>query len=98
MESLGNDDVSPLNSPKYEMVRDDVKQKMPEGIAWVNFVTFTAPLYFYCCAFRLFSLLAEGCTITDICLQFISVLTYSLFTNFPFHFQILSPAVKMNCM
>ena len=39
----------------YEMVRDDVKQKMPEGTAWVDFVTFTAPLYFYCCAFRLFS-------------------------------------------
>ena len=55
MESLGNDDVSPLNSPKYEMVRDDVKQKMLEGIAWVDFVTFTAPLYFYCFPFRLFS-------------------------------------------
>ena len=26
MESLGKDDVSALNSPKYEMVRDDVKQ------------------------------------------------------------------------
>ena len=55
MESLGNDDVSSLNSPKYEIVRDDVKQKMPEGSAWVDFVTFTAPLYFYCCEFRLFS-------------------------------------------
>lgn len=55
MESLGNDDVSALNSPKYEMVRDDVKQKMPEGTAWVDFVTFTALLYFYCFAFRLFS-------------------------------------------
>ena len=33
MESLGNDDVSPLNSPKYEIVRDDVKQKIPEGTA-----------------------------------------------------------------
>ena len=44
MESLGNDDVSPLNSPKYEMVRDEAKQKMPEGTAWVDFVTFTAPL------------------------------------------------------
>ena len=31
MESLGNDDVSSPSSPKYEMVRDDVKQKMPEG-------------------------------------------------------------------
>ena len=38
MESLGNDDVSSLNSPKYEIVRDDVKQKMPEGSAWVDFV------------------------------------------------------------
>ena len=55
MELLGNDDVSPLNSPKYEMVRDDVKEKMPEGTAWVDFVPFTAPLHFYCCAFRLFS-------------------------------------------
>ena len=55
MESLGNDDVSPLNSPKYEMVRDEAKQKIPEGTAWVDFVTFTAPLYFYCCEFRLFS-------------------------------------------
>ena len=55
MESLGNDDVSALSSPKYEMVRDDVKQKMPEETAWVDFVTFTAPyLYFYCFAFRLF--------------------------------------------
>ena len=42
MESLGNDDVSPLNSPKYEMVRDDVKQKMPEETAWFEFVTFTS--------------------------------------------------------
>ena len=48
MELLGNDDVSPLNSPKYEIVRDDVKQKMPEGTASVDFVTFTAPLYFLC--------------------------------------------------
>ena len=32
MESLGNDDVSPMNCRKYEMVRDDVKQKMPEDI------------------------------------------------------------------
>ena len=55
MESLGNDDVSPLNSPKYETVRNDVKQKMLEGTAWVDFVTFSVPLYFYCCAFRLFS-------------------------------------------
>ena len=55
MESLGNDDVSSPNSPKYDMVRDDVKQKMPEASAWVDFVTFTAPLYFYCCAFRLIS-------------------------------------------
>ena len=31
MESLGNDYVSSRSSPKYEMVRDDVKQKMPEG-------------------------------------------------------------------
>ena len=54
MESLGNDDVSPLNSPKYEMVRDDVKQKMPEETAWVDFVTFTALLPFYRFAFRLF--------------------------------------------
>ena len=30
MESLGNDDVSSPNSPKYDMVRDDVKQKMPK--------------------------------------------------------------------
>ena len=37
------------------MLRDDVKQKMAEGTVWVDFVTFTAPLYFYCCAFRLFS-------------------------------------------
>ena len=42
MESLRNDDVSPLNSPKYEMVRDDVKQKMPEETAWFEFVTFTS--------------------------------------------------------
>ena len=55
MESLGNDDVSSPNFPKYDMVRDDVKQKMPEASAWVDFVTFTAPLYFYLCAFRLFS-------------------------------------------
>ena len=55
MESLGNDDVSPLNYPKYEMVRDDVKQKMPEETAWVDFVTFTALLCFYRFAFRLFS-------------------------------------------
>ena len=55
MESLGNYDVSPLNSLKYEMVRDCVKQKMPEGTAWVDFVTFTAPLYFYCFALRRFS-------------------------------------------
>ena len=55
MESLGNDDVSSPNSPKYEMVRDNVKQKMPEGSAWVDFVTFTATLYFYLCVFRLFS-------------------------------------------
>ena len=47
MESLGNYDVSPLNSPKYEMLRDDVKQKMAKGTVWVDFVTFTAPLYFY---------------------------------------------------
>ena len=26
MELLGNDDISALNSPNYEMVRDDVKQ------------------------------------------------------------------------
>ena len=45
----------PLNYPKYEMVRDDVKQKMPEETAWVDFVTFTALLYFYRFAFRLFS-------------------------------------------
>ena len=37
------------------MVSDDVKQKMPEGTAWVDFVTFTALLYFYRFAFRLFS-------------------------------------------
>ena len=55
MESLGNYDVSSLNSPKYEMLRDDVKQKMAKGTVWVDYVTFTAPLYFYCCAFRLFS-------------------------------------------
>ena len=55
MESLGNYDVSPLNSRKYEMLKDDVKQKMAKGTVWVDFVTFTAPLYFYCCAFRLFS-------------------------------------------
>ena len=55
MESLGNYDVSPLNCPKYEMLRDDVKQKMAEGTVWIDFGTFTAPLYFYCCAFRLFS-------------------------------------------
>ena len=56
MESLGNDDVSALNSPKYEMVKDDVKQNlMPKGTAWDYFVTFTALLYFYCFAFRLFS-------------------------------------------
>ena len=55
MESLGNYDVSPLNSPKYEMVSDDVKQKMPEETAWVDVVTFTALLYFYRFAFRLFS-------------------------------------------
>ena len=47
MESLGNYDVSSLNSPKYEMLRDDVKQKMAKGTVWVDFVTFTAPLYFY---------------------------------------------------
>ena len=29
MESLGNDDVSSPNSRKYELVGDDVKQKMP---------------------------------------------------------------------
>ena len=34
MELLGNDDVSPLNCTKYGMVRDDVKQKMPEDIKW----------------------------------------------------------------
>ena len=55
MESLGNYDVSPPNSPKFEMVSDDVKQKMPEETAWVDFVTFTALLYFYRFAFRLFS-------------------------------------------
>ena len=31
MESLGSDDVSPLNSPKYEIVRDDVNRKCPKG-------------------------------------------------------------------
>ena len=55
MESLGNYDVSPPNFPKYEMVSDDVKQKMPEETAWADFVTFTALLYFYRFAFRLFS-------------------------------------------
>ena len=35
MESLGNDDVSPMNCRKYEMVRDDVNQKMPEDIKGV---------------------------------------------------------------
>ena len=55
MESLSNDDVSPLNSPKYEMVRDDVKQKMPEQTSWFDFVTFTAFLYFYRFALCLFS-------------------------------------------
>ena len=30
----------PWTPPKYEMVRDDVKQNyMPEGTAWVDFVT-----------------------------------------------------------
>ena len=62
MESLGNYDVSPLNSPKYEMVSDDVKQKMPEETAWVDFVTFTALLYFYRFAFRLlFDILWSSC-------------------------------------
>ena len=31
MESLGNDDVSPLNSPKYEIVRDNVNRKCSKG-------------------------------------------------------------------
>ena len=33
-ESLGNDDISAPNAPKYEMIRDGVKQKMPEGTPW----------------------------------------------------------------
>lgn len=46
-ESLGNDDISAPNSPKYEMIRDGVKQKMPEGTScfewtpWFEFVTVT---------------------------------------------------------
>lgn len=38
-ESLGNDDISAPNAPKYEMIRDGVKQKMPEGAPWFEFVT-----------------------------------------------------------
>ena len=33
-ESLGNDDISAPNAPKYEMIRDGVKQKMSEGTPW----------------------------------------------------------------
>jgi len=33
MESLGNDDVLALNAHKYEMARDDVKQRMPKETA-----------------------------------------------------------------
>lgn len=40
-ESLGNDDISAPNAPKYEMIRDGVKQKMPEGTPWFEFVTVT---------------------------------------------------------
>ena len=45
MESLVNDDVSALNAHKYEMARDDVKQRMPKETAWVDFVIFIVQLY-----------------------------------------------------
>ena len=38
-ESLGNDDISAPNAPKYEMIRDGVKQKMPEGTPWFEWTT-----------------------------------------------------------
>ena len=40
MELLGNNDVSGPNDCKYEMVKDDVKQKILKGTSWVDFVTF----------------------------------------------------------
>ena len=48
MESLGNDDVSPMNCRKYEMVRDDVKQKMPEDIKWHLLHLYTTVVRFVC--------------------------------------------------
>ena len=42
---MANDDVSALNAHKYEMARDDVKQRMPEETPWVDFVTFIVQLY-----------------------------------------------------
>ena len=41
-ESLGNDDVSMPNNAPHPQVRngkDDVKQKIPKGAAWIDFVT-----------------------------------------------------------
>ena len=41
-ESLGNNDVSMLNNAPRPQVRngkDDVKQKIPKGAAWIDFVT-----------------------------------------------------------
>lgn len=47
MESLGNNDISPLNAPKYQMVRDGVRQKMTEGTPWfADFVTVIVKSYF----------------------------------------------------
>lgn len=49
-ESLGNDDISATNAPKYEKIRDGVKQKMPEGTPWFETVTviFKTLLYYMC--------------------------------------------------
>ena len=41
-ESLGNDDVLALKTVERPQIRngwDDVKQKIPQGTAWVDFVT-----------------------------------------------------------
>ena len=53
MESLGNDDVSPLNSPKYEIVRDDVNRKCPKGslglILWHLLHLYTSTVVRFVC-------------------------------------------------
>ena len=45
-ESVGNDDVSFVCAHKYEMVRMTLRQKIPEGPAQVDFVTFIVQSYF----------------------------------------------------